>query len=1061
MTQELPIVFISSTVEDLREYRQKAKQIAIQSGFFVMMSEDFPATGQPSLEQCLQQVNKCDLVVVIVAHKYGHKPTDHPGCGKKSITQIECEQAKSNGKDVLPFLIDENYSAWPKEMREGYRVTIAIEESKDTPELINDVKQSFAGLKAFKEELSKTIRATFRTVEDFGDKLWYALAEWQKKNSDKFKKSESALVDHSDQITRYCDLLKKELSEIKLLGSSEISNVPANLLDVFVPLWVSETDRTESQYDSDFAGKETAYGKDQDLSPEEVIQRAFKDKRLLLIIGESGSGKTTLLAYFGIQCLNENGYATLGFKQPPLPLFLALREVTFIEKKPCSLPMCFAKWAKDRKKEIPETAFETWLNSDETLVLLDGLDEVSDIEKRRAICRWIDSLHERFKKARFVVTSRWTGYRKDENIEITAGHLRADVKALTLKQQSDFLKKWFLATLCQEPVPVGTNEKSWKKESEQKAKDKADEIINYLHHTENKGLSEAAREPLLLQIMALIWKDREYLPETRFDLFNAAFKYLVEEREKQRRLTPVISGREAYHILCPLSLQMQREKTDCIQKNKAHAEAAIICKRIALKNIPSMDAVFRYLCDRTAMLISNKNDVYLFRHKIFREFLAAKQFVEECWLPRNINKIVVYLGDDWWEETLRFIFCNATMEQFDFFMEAIFRSRQSRELDQKIQNQLSDLVSRTSARKIDALKSCLFDDRLNEGNRRRYILDLLKEIGNDEAIACVREFVSRNKATATDLARAREILAYHCITFENSYEPKIPAKTFRRHTKSQRNPASVWNSFELNAEYILIPGGSYQYSVSRMKIDVPDIYFAKYPVTNARYRRFIAYLKGETPELRDQLAKDDYLAAIQEMIKSAPGLGDYQEIDLSAIFCSRFDSEKRFNSDDQPVVGIIWYAAKAYCLWLTQLHNANGPRRSKQEIRTAYRLPFEYEWEWAAGGRNIDKSIRPYPWPNEKGAPRPEFANYDRKVGTTTPVGRFPDGATPEGLMDMAGNIWEWMEDRSDKVVDGYTLRGGSWNNDASFLHCSDRGRNHALYPDSIIGFRVVRTIDL
>ena len=61
-------------------------------------------------------------------------------------------------------------------------------------------------------------------------------------------------------------------------------------------------------------------------------------------------------------------------------------------------------------------------------------------------------------------------------------------------------------------------------------------------------------------------------------------------------------------------------------------------------------------------------------------------------------------------------------------------------------------------------------------------------------------------------------------------------------------PSSFRNRFEHDAQYILIPGGRYIYSRSEEEVSVPDLYVAKYPVTNRQYRTFIAYLRSEAPE---------------------------------------------------------------------------------------------------------------------------------------------------------------------------------------------------------------------
>jgi formylglycine-generating enzyme required for sulfatase activity len=127
--------------------------------------------------------------------------------------------------------------------------------------------------------------------------------------------------------------------------------------------------------------------------------------------------------------------------------------------------------------------------------------------------------------------------------------------------------------------------------------------------------------------------------------------------------------------------------------------------------------------------------------------------------------------------------------------------------------------------------------------------------------------------------------------------------------------------------------------------------------------------------------------------------------------------------DDYPVIWVDWHQANAYCTW------AGG------------RLPSEAEWEKAARGPNGNK----YPWGDE--TPNCDLANYEQGsydnpshcVGDTSKVGSKPDGASYYGAMDMAGNVWEWVNDRYDNSVpsnpeDAQTeyirvLRGGSWYN--------------------------------
>ena len=74
----LTILFISSTVEDLKECRAAARDSALALGFKVVMQEYFEASGNPPFSECMTKVHKADVVVAIVAHRYGWIPEDQP-----------------------------------------------------------------------------------------------------------------------------------------------------------------------------------------------------------------------------------------------------------------------------------------------------------------------------------------------------------------------------------------------------------------------------------------------------------------------------------------------------------------------------------------------------------------------------------------------------------------------------------------------------------------------------------------------------------------------------------------------------------------------------------------------------------------------------------------------------------------------------------------------------------------------------------------------------------------------------------------------------------------------
>ncbi|NIA29267.1 MAG: DUF4062 domain-containing protein [Actinobacteria bacterium] len=183
--KETPHVFISSTVEGLAEYRQAARDAALRAVFQPRMMEYWAASASnPPYPECMAKVDETDLLVVIVAHRYGWIPPDQPEGGKKSITWLECERAKDNGKEILAFIVDPKVD-WPEKDKETFRLTKAINEGKgNIPKLAIDVNASVQLLEKFKTWINNHvgIRKTFTTPDNLEKEIIHALYEWRKRN---------------------------------------------------------------------------------------------------------------------------------------------------------------------------------------------------------------------------------------------------------------------------------------------------------------------------------------------------------------------------------------------------------------------------------------------------------------------------------------------------------------------------------------------------------------------------------------------------------------------------------------------------------------------------------------------------------------------------------------------------------------------------------------------------------------------------------------------------------------------------------------------------------------
>lgn len=154
--------------------------------------------------------------------------------------------------------------------------------------------------------------------------------------------------------------------------------------------------------------------------------------------------------------------------------------------------------------------------------------------------------------------------------------------------------------------------------------------------------------------------------------------------------------------------------------------------------------------------------------------------------------------------------------------------------------------------------------------------------------------------------------------------------------------------------------------------------------------------------------------------------------------------QQKTRGGTHPVVNITWNDAVAYCHWADK------------------RLPTEAEWEYAARGTDGRK----FPWGDQWDPSRARFRG-NRGEGTTAPVGSYPTGASPFGILDMAGNVWQWTasldkpypyvatDGREDPRASGRRVsRGGSWLGDAQFLRASVRDSLSPTSKNDKLGFR-------
>jgi formylglycine-generating enzyme required for sulfatase activity len=217
-------------------------------------------------------------------------------------------------------------------------------------------------------------------------------------------------------------------------------------------------------------------------------------------------------------------------------------------------------------------------------------------------------------------------------------------------------------------------------------------------------------------------------------------------------------------------------------------------------------------------------------------------------------------------------------------------------------------------------------------------------------------------------------------------------------------PTDVSSHRPFEPRMVLIPAGGFLMGSDAYKdrnardneipqhlLYLPDYYLAKTAVTNGQYRTFVSVAGHAPPEHWEG--------------RSPPG-----------------------GKENHPVVNVSWHDATAFCGWLSKVTGK------------PYRLPSEAEWE--KGARGSDGRL--FPWGDVWDGKRCNSGEDDH--ADTTPVGACPQGASPYGLLDMSGNVWEWT----------LSLWGSAWK-EPSFKYPYDPtdGREDLEAGESII--RILR----
>lgn len=215
-------------------------------------------------------------------------------------------------------------------------------------------------------------------------------------------------------------------------------------------------------------------------------------------------------------------------------------------------------------------------------------------------------------------------------------------------------------------------------------------------------------------------------------------------------------------------------------------------------------------------------------------------------------------------------------------------------------------------------------------------------------------------------------------------------------------------------------------------IHVKNFYLGKYEITNAQYHQFTV----DNPDWRK--------SNIEKLIKK-----NLVDVD----YLNHWDNDNyKPNMGNHPVVFVSYFAAVAYCKWLSQMAGKK------------FRLPSEGEWEYAASNGDKQNPYSIFPFKKENAT----FADNQGPGNSTRPVGSH--SASPLGLYDMNGNVWEitmslfnrypYKPEQSDSMElkkhdERVVIRGGSFSTFLFYMRNTGRYFTHTKSSSEELGFRV------
>ncbi|MCX6032995.1 MAG: SUMF1/EgtB/PvdO family nonheme iron enzyme [Chloroflexi bacterium] len=738
----------------------------------------------------------------------------------------------------------------------------------------------------------------------------------------------------------------------------------------------------------------------------------------LIVLGDPGAGKTTFLKYLALRLAAGEGDALgLGERLPVLVPLSAY--ATALNDGDVRLDDFMARYLHDIGSDLPMAdLLAAALTAGRALVLLDGLDEVKELALRHTVAERVADFYALHRRAgnKFVLTSRVVGYRA---VRPTAeGLVECTLVDFDDDEIADFVARW---TAALERQAQGVSAVAQADAARERR-----ELLDAIQR--NPSVRRLAANPLLLTILALMKRQGVTLPERRVELYDQYVRTLLSTWNRARSLSgrmaaPDLDVVQTVRMLAPLALWMHevapgvglvkredlRRKLEAIYADRGEANPEAAAHRL-LEDVR----------EHAALLLERGPGEYGFIHLTFEEYLAAVAIAlaAQGSCRPVVARLAPHVGDPAWHEVA---------------LLAVGYLGISQQLDRVAGDVVEALITE------------------QPGPR-------------GEAVVLAGEAVLDARPVGVPRSSKNCVVAALVTTMQDA---AVPATLRRRaglllgHLDWQPADLAI-GSVQALDEFVEVPAGKFLYGDDKRERRITErFWIAKYPVTNLQYARFMAdhgydrrefwsddgwmWRDGNDSDLSFIQNKEDRESYRNWLVRRPP---DKRQ---QPFWWDDLDE----NNPITPVVGVSWFEAEAYCNWLNDRLTAMPLAADQSVVRPSryiVHLPTEEEWERAARGTDG----REYPWVGDFNLANANVAEEIGRGSGTTAVCTYPQGASPVGVWDMSGNVWEWTSSYWSPKVLYRVVRGGSWYYDQRLARCAFRLRRVSDLCDALIGLRVV-----